>query len=111
MVRKWFENGKIKTEIEFKNNKQMQTTEYYKNSQVQFVRRRKENGFVISGEYFTPDGKQCGFITENSGEYLTYYKNGRIRRYQWVNGRAKTIGNVVPQAEAAKIIKEIMKKA
>lgn len=108
--KKWFEDGTLSYEIKFKNNKQVKTSEYYENGNLKFTRKRTEKGFVTSGAYYTPTGEQCGYIKDNVGEYLVYYKKGRIRHYKWSNGTAKTIGDVLTKEQANKVLAGIMAK-
>lgn len=108
--KKWFENGTQSYEIEYRNNKQVKTSEFYETGNLKFFRERTEKGFVTSGAYYTPSGQQCGYIKDGVGEYLVYYKTGRIRHYKWSNGTAKSVGDVLTEEDAEKLIAEIMAK-
>lgn len=105
---KWYANGQKEYEFNFVKNKPISTKKYYESGQMVFERTFKEGtSFVISAKYYSPDGKFAGFIKDNVGQYLTYYKGGRIRRYKWSAGTSKAIGGNLSKEEALKAQQEI----
>ncbi len=85
IYRAWHDNGKLREEGFYKNDKPIQEWKYFYNSGQLMLVEKYVDTVALVMEFFKPDGTQT--VVSGEGVKETFYSNGAPKdRYQFLNG-------------------------